>query len=116
LDLTDPLSVRRFAADVKVIAATVTAAAAAAAATTTSGGGDGSIDSGGGDSSSSDSSSSSSSDCNVLSTLVLNAGMVYGPDYSGPFSTQPYVKGGAEVPTMVAANHLGHFLLLQVIG
>jgi len=46
-----------------------------------------------------------------LSVLVLNAGMVYGPDYAGPYSNTAF-PGGA-VDTMIAANHLGHFLLLQ---
>lgn len=46
-----------------------------------------------------------------LDVLVLNAGMVYGPgDYAGPFVTR---YPGGIVDTMMAANHLGHFLLLQ---
>lgn len=45
-----------------------------------------------------------------LDILVLNAGMIYGPDYAGPFTTS---YPGGNVETMFAANHLGHFLILQ---
>jgi NAD(P)-dependent dehydrogenase (short-subunit alcohol dehydrogenase family) len=45
-----------------------------------------------------------------LNVLVLNAGMVYGPDYTGPFATS---YPGGQADTMIAANHLGHFLMLQ---
>ena len=45
-----------------------------------------------------------------LDVLILNAGMVYGPDFRGPYAT---AFPGGRVDTMIAANHLGHFLLLQ---
>jgi NAD(P)-dependent dehydrogenase (short-subunit alcohol dehydrogenase family) len=45
-----------------------------------------------------------------LDVLVLNAGMVYGMDFTGPY-TVSFPNG--KVDNMVASNHLGHFQLLQ---
>jgi len=48
-----------------------------------------------------------------IDVLVLNAGMVYGPDYTGPFTTSSYP--GGKLDTMIASNHLGHYKLLKEI-
>ncbi|CAE8586873.1 unnamed protein product [Polarella glacialis] len=44
-----------------------------------------------------------------LDVLILNAGMVYGPGFRGPYRTQ------AGLDTLMATNHLGHFLLVQLL-
>ena len=46
-----------------------------------------------------------------IDVLVLNAGTVYGPDFTGPFTTSSYP--GGKVDTMIASNHLGHYKLLK---
>lgn len=45
-----------------------------------------------------------------IDVLVLNAGMVYGPDFTGPYTTS---YPGGKVDTMIASNHLGHYKLLK---
>ena len=45
-----------------------------------------------------------------LDVLILNAGMVYGPDFVGPYTA---LFPGGRVDAMIAANHLGHFQLVQ---
>ncbi|GMI20996.1 hypothetical protein TrRE_jg3150 [Triparma retinervis] len=46
-----------------------------------------------------------------LDVLVLNAGMMYGPDFTGPFQTSNFP--GGTVDTMIASNHLGSFNVLH---
>lgn len=46
-----------------------------------------------------------------VDVLLFNAGMIYGPDFTGPFQTGTYP--GGLVDTMIASNHLGSFALVQ---
>jgi NAD(P)-dependent dehydrogenase (short-subunit alcohol dehydrogenase family) len=46
-----------------------------------------------------------------IDAIVLNAGMMYGPDYTGPFQTSKFP--GGPVDTMIASNHLGSFKILH---
>ena len=46
-----------------------------------------------------------------IDAIILNAGMIYGPDYTGPFQTSKFP--GGHVDTMIASNHLGSFKILH---
>ncbi len=47
-----------------------------------------------------------------IDSLVLNAGLNYGYEYTGPFLVD--WKGG-KVDFMISANHIGHFLLVNLL-
>jgi NAD(P)-dependent dehydrogenase (short-subunit alcohol dehydrogenase family) len=44
--------------------------------------------------------------------IILNAGMVYNPSYTGPYKTK---LPGGYVDTMIASNHMGHHLVTRIL-
>ncbi|GMH61019.1 hypothetical protein TL16_g03173 [Triparma laevis f. inornata] len=49
-----------------------------------------------------------------LDILVLNAGMVYPPDFDGGYSVT-LAEGATPVDRQISANYLGHFKLVQLL-